>query len=279
MSHAAQWRYLLVFVLGTLLPAAVVLAPVHGFFVSLFDHSTRSRQLVSSLDSSAFFDVLKQLGEPAAASIGTGVASAFILTLVIAPALAAAAATVAQQDTRVDVRSLLGGTGGLYPRMLRMAVTSLLPLGVATALAAVIVTLVGKSNEHAVLESAASRNSWIAGIGAALVVWLAHSTVELGRAVLVAEPERRSAFLAWWTALRLLVRRPLQVLGLCLVTTLAGLLLATVLTAMRLRMSPSGPVTIAIEFLVAQAAIVSIGWSRASRLAGLVAVVRASRPR
>jgi hypothetical protein len=277
LSHGAQWRYLVAFVLGTLLPALIALGPVHAFFKSLFDQSTRSRELVSSLDSSAFFEVLHQLGEPSGVAVGKGLPGAILVALVIAPAMAAAAATVAKSDARVDVRDLLGGVGSLYPRMLRMAVTSLLPFGVASAIAAVIVTLVGKANEHSVLESAASRNSLIAGLAAAVLVWLAHSTVELGRAFLVAEPERRSAFLAWWSAVRLFVRRPVQVLGLCLVTTLAALLLAAVFTAVRLRMSPSGPLTIAIEFLVAQAAVAAIGWGRSSRLAGLVEVVRACR--
>ena len=48
-----------------------------------------------------------------------------------------------------------------------------------------------------------------------LFVWLAHVTVEAGRAHLAAEPERKSALLAWWSGVRLAVRRPGKVLGLC----------------------------------------------------------------
>jgi hypothetical protein len=65
------------------------------------------------------------------------------------------------------------------------------------------------------------------------------------------------------------------VLGLCLVTTLVALVMALGLTALRLRLNVTGPALIVIEFLVAQGAIAILGWGRSSRLAGLVAMLRA----
>ena len=277
-ARGAQWRYLALYVLGTMLPAVLVFMPTHRFFASLFDQSTRSRELVSSLDSSAFFEVLRQLGEPTGMGRGitSGLMGAILVSLVVSPALAGAAATLAHRDAPVRLRDLLGGAGSLYPRMLRMAITGLLPYGVALVLAAIILRLVGKANEHAILEASASRYSLLAWIVVLLLLWLAQSTVEVGRAVLVAEPERRSALKAWGRGLRLLVRRPGQVLGLCLATTVAALLVAALLTAVRLRLPVSGGVTIVLEFLVAQAAVASMGWGRASRLAGLVEVATAA---
>jgi len=126
-----------------------------------------------------------------------------------------------------------------------------------------------------VLETEATRNSLIAGIGVAVLVWLALSTLEVGRAVLVAEPERKSAFLAWWRGVRFFARRFPSVLGLCAVTTLISVAIAAALTALRMRMNVTGPALIAVEFLVAQGAIAVLGWGRSSRLAGLVDLLRA----
>jgi hypothetical protein len=278
LARGAQWRYLLVFVAGTLLPSALAFDSTHEFLGALFDHSPRGRSLVARLDSSALFEVLRQMNEPVGAAVVPGLISAFLVGLLVAPALAGAAVTVAQSDAPPDLSSLLGGAGKMYLRMLRMMVASAVPLGLAIAVGAALLHAVDGANKHALLESSASRTSMLAWLATGLLVWLAHSTVEVGRAYLAAEPERRSAFLAWWKGARLTVRRPLQVLGMCAGTTLAALLVASVMTAVRLRLFPSGAATIAIGFLLAQVAVASIGWGRASRLTGLVQIIRSNAP-
>jgi hypothetical protein len=274
--RGAQWRYLLVYVVGTLIPALVLYAPAHGFLETLFDHSTRESELVPALDSAAFFEIIKQLGAPEAPDLHGATHTMLLFALfLVGPSLAGAAAVVADRNAPPRIREVLAAAGAYYPRMLRMVFVSMVPLGVAIALSAVILHFVHKSATHEVLETAATRNSLMAGIGVAVLVWLALSTVEVGRAVLVAEPERRSAFLAWWRGVRFFVRRFPSVLGLCLVTTLVALVMALGLTALRLRLNVTGPALIVIEFLVAQGAIAILGWGRSSRLAGLVAMLRA----
>jgi hypothetical protein len=98
--------------------------------------------------------------------------------------------------------------------------------------------------------------------------------VEAGRAFFVADPERRSAWGAWWSGVKLTARRPLQVLGLSLLTGLLGFLLAAVITAVRTRVPQGGAGTVAFAFVLAQLAVAAIGWGRASRLAALVEVIR-----
>lgn len=273
MVRATQWRYLLVFVAGTFLPSALVLGPALGFFGGLLDHSPREPELVRSLDSPALFEVLRQLGEPAGAALGPGLVGALLAALVVAPALTGAAAAVAEGEGAPGLPALLASAGRMYLRMLRMTFVSILPVGAAVALSAALIHAVERANAHAVHETAADRGSLLAWLGALLLVGFASSTVEAGRAYLVAEPGRRSAFRAWWSGARLTVRRPLQVLGTCAVTTLASLVLAALLTALRLRLFPGGMATIALAFLVAQAAVAAVGWGRASRLAGLVALI------
>ena len=51
---------------------------------------------------------------------------------------------------------------------------------------------------------------------------LAHVTIEAGRAVLAADPSRRSAVKAWWRGVVLFARRPVAVLVVYLGTVLVG---------------------------------------------------------
>jgi hypothetical protein len=274
MARGTQWRYLLVFATGTLLPSLLFFGPAKSFFGALLDHATREPSLVKTLDSPALFEVLRQMGAPAGESLGPGLSAAFFATLVVAPALVGAAAAVAQSEAPLAMSALMAGAARLYLRMLRMAFVALVPVGLAVGASAAILHGIGKANAHAVHESAAWHATLAGWLVALLLVGLASSTVEAGRAYLVAEPERRSAFLAWWSGARLTATRPVAVLGTCLATTAASLLLAFLLTALRLRLFPGGMATILLGFLVAQVAVAAIGWGRASRLAGLVDVIR-----
>jgi hypothetical protein len=274
LTHGAQWRYLGLFVLGLLLPAALAYLPLASFFHSLFDHSPRSAELVARLDSSALIEVLRQLGEPAGEAIGPGFHAALIVSAFIAPGLAGATVALARQQGPLCVRDLLGAAGQLYPRMLRMMAAACIPLGVAAGGAALAFHLAGKSADRAVLESSADRGYMIATIVTVLLVWLAHVTVEAGRAHFAAQPERKSALLAWWAGARLTVRHPLRVLGLCLLTTMLGVGGALLVTALRYRIVAGGFGTIALTFLLAQLAVAAIAWGRSSRLVGLVELIR-----
>jgi hypothetical protein len=158
--------------------------------------------------------------------------------------------------------------------MVRMALVALLPLGIAGGLAALAFHLAERSGERAVTEATAERATHLATAVAVLLLWLANVTLEAGRAHLAAQPERTSAFLAWWSGVRLTVRRPGRVLGLCLLTTLCGVGGAMLVTALRYRIVQGGAGTILLAFLLSQLAVVALAWGRASRLAGLAELVR-----
>ena len=274
-AHGAQWRYLVLFLVFILLATGLAFIPLAAFLQGLFDHSTRYEELVSKLDSSALVEVLRQLSEPAGASVMPGVHSALHVALFLAPALAAAAAALARKGGTADVRTLLAGAGELYPRMFRMAIAGVIPFGVAAGIGAVAFHVAGKIGDDAVLELTSSHATTVATVITVLFVWLAHVTVEAGRAHLAAEPERKSALLAWWSGTKLTVRRPGKVLGLCFATTVVGVGLALILSAVRFRITQAGPASIALAFVLGQLAIVAIAWGRSSRLSGLVALVRA----
>jgi hypothetical protein len=276
LGRGAQWRYFVLVVVAMLLPTALAFMPIASFLRSLLDHSPRSGDLVARLDSPAFIEVLRQLGEPAGAAIGPGLLEALLLASVVAPGLAGATAALAREpESPLRLRSLLGGAGELYPRMLRMALVACVPLGVAGAGAAGAFHMAHRWSERGVLESTADHATQLAIGVSVLLVWLAHVTIEAGRAHLAAQPERKSAFLAWWSGVRLTLRHARRVLGLCLVTTLLGVGGALLVTALRYRIAQGGPVTIALAFVLGQLAIVAIAWGRSSRMVGLVDLVRA----
>ncbi|MGO8994483.1 MAG: hypothetical protein ACLQVI_14285 [Polyangiaceae bacterium] len=274
LGHGAQWRYLLLFLVAMALPAAFAFGPIALFLQTLFDHSPRFAELTSKLDSPALTEVVRQMSEPAGSGIMPGFHHAFLAAVLLSPALAGAAAVLARSDEPSDIRALLGGAGEFFPRMLRMVIAASIPFGVAAGLGALAFHFAEKVEEGAVLESTASNATNFAMAITALLVWLAHVTVEAGRAHLAAEPERTSALVAWWSGVRLAVRRPAQVFGLCLMTTVVAVGLALVLNAVRYRITQSGGGSIALAFVLGQLGVVAIAWGRSSRLSGLVAVIR-----
>ena len=132
----------------------------------------------------------------------------------------------------------------------------------------------GDAQDRAVLASTAGNITALTTSVAVLLVWLANVTVDAGRAHFAAEPERRSALVAWWSGLKLMARRPLAVLGVSLATTLLGVGLAAILTAIRLRLPLAGSASIAGSFVLAQLALVPLAWGRAGRVVGLTEVIR-----
>jgi hypothetical protein len=272
--RGGDWRYLLVFLVGVMLPSALLFLPVKSFLGGLFDTSPRAEALLRTLDSSAFLEVLKQSGEPGTEGIGVGFQAALLVAALLAPVLAGAVVHLARTSETTGFRSLLGAAGELYPRMLRMAVVSVLPLGIAGGLIAAVMHFTSDATAKSVLESSADHLSLASKAVAVLLVWLANVTVDAGRAHFAAQPERKSAFLAWWSGVKLTARHPLDVLGLCLGTTLLGVGLAAFVTAIRLRVPQSGAGSIALGFLLAQLAVLPLAWGRATRVVGMADRIR-----
>src|SRR5207249_2170635 len=109
----------------------------------------------------------------------------------------------------------------------------------------------------------------------AVLFFVFHLLVDGARAHFAAEPNRRSAALAIWGAVRLLIRRPLRMLAVGAVGTIAGLGVAFLLMALRLRIPQAGTFSIAVAWIVAQLAHISVGWGRGTRIFGLTDLLRA----
>jgi hypothetical protein len=135
--------------------------------------------------------------------------------------------------------------------------------------------MAGKSAESAVLESDANHVMHIAMALAALAFALMHATIDAGRALLANERRRRSAIVAWWGGVKLLVRRPFSMLGVYVAITGVGLLLAGLLALARLQVPALGTGGTMGAVLLTQLAVLVLGWMRSARLFAMMALTRA----
>ena len=275
LSAAAQWRLLLVWTVGLLVPTAVAAIPIWRLLTVAFDRSPRAVEIARHFDMLAFEDVISAFGRSMAPVAGAFLAAGLTFVLV-QPLLAGVTAAAARQPFEpMRMRTLLERGMAFYGRMFRMMIVSLVVLGVVVGgINGLVSMIVGKVTKHAVLESTADRAGHVSTAITLILFILVHATIEAGRAQLAADDARRSAWGAWWASVKLLVRRPLPVLGLYLAPTLVSLAVAFVFLVVRIRLDGANALLFWLAFLVTQLAVATIGWGRAARLFALTDLVR-----
>jgi hypothetical protein len=274
--RALQWRFLLLWVVLVAVPAFVALCPVWRFLDEQLSHSPGAAQLVAALDSHVVADLLKALGDTAVENaLIAGVLAAALATLLCMPFGAGAAIALARAEGPLRWRALLSGAGEHYGRMLRMLLVALLPGGLASALAIALSRAATKAAEHAVLESQALRYARAAALAGLLLLFIAQITVDAGRAAFVAQPHRRSAWLAWCSGVRLFAHRPWRSLLASGLPSAIGALVAAFALSLRVRVHQSGTGSLLLAFLLAELAVAAVGWHRAARLIALAELMRA----
>lgn len=274
---ALQWRLLLWWVLLLLLPTVVATLPVWQMLGENFDQSLYAARLAERLDLIAVGDLLGATRAHYAGAIGNGAGVALFLTLLLSPLLTSMSLAAARARDRLGFMALLASGAQGYGRMLRVLLVALIPLGIAGALSAAAFHVAGKTAETAILESDALRVSHIALAVSAVLMLLAHATIDNARALLGNDRRRRSAFLAWWQGCGLLVRQPLAVLGAYLLVTVIGLAVAAVLALARAHVPALGAAGTLGALVLAQLLVLVLGWMRSARLFALMAVARARR--
>lgn len=275
LRAGAQWRVLALWWASLLLPTLIAALPVLAWLGGLLDRSTRAQQVVAWLDGATLIELVRQSGEGRGAALSGGYLAGLLVLLCTSPLLAAVMAAAARADEPLRMHQLLGAAGALAGRMARLALVGLGALGVAGALAAGAFKLASDAGEKAVWARQAERQMLLAVAASAVALWLAHLTLDAGRAVLSAEPSRRSSFLAWCAGVRLLVRQPLRALLLGLLGSVAGFGVAAVVMVARLRLEQRGPVRVGLAWALAQVAVLAVGWGKAARIAGLAELSRA----
>jgi hypothetical protein len=272
---ALQWRLLLWWAVLLLLPTIAAALPVWQMLAANLDHSVYAAQLANKLDMLAIADIMASAKERFGPAVGSGGIVALALTLLLSPLLAGMTIHAARATKRPGFMDLLAGGAHEYARMFRMLLWSVVPLAIAGMVAGLAFKMAGKSAESAVLESDASHAMHIAMAVAALAFALMHATIDAGRALLANERRRRSAIVAWWGGVKLLVRRPFSMLGVYVAITGVGLLLAGLLALARLQVPALGVGGTMGAVLLTQLAVLVLGWMRSARLFAMMALTRA----
>jgi hypothetical protein len=275
MRAAMQWRLMLWWAVLLLLPTMAASLPVWQMLGANLDHSVHAAQLADKLDMIAIADLAGSANERFGPAIGAGGIVALALTLLLSPLLAGMSIHAARAGRRPGFIDLLAGGAQEYARMFRMLVWSAIPLALAAILAGIAFKLAGRTAESAILESDAAQATRLALIAGAVVFALMHATLDAGRALLANERRRRSAIVAWWGGVRLMLRRPLSLLGVYVAVTGIGLLLAALLALARLHVPALGAGGSAGAFLLTQLAVLVLGWMRSARLFAMMALLRA----
>lgn len=276
--RATRWRLLFLCALLTAVPAALATLPIWGLLSWLLDHAPRAALLATGLEGSWLPDLARALADSAAGQIvPAGLLSSLAVALLLGPALAGAMLAEAGAPQPLHFRALLTGAGRFYGRMFRTVLVAAIPLGLFALGAAAISKGAEAAVEKAVTEGAASsvqRGSLLAGLA---LLFVAHLTLDAGRARMASQPERRSALKAWFSGTWLVLRHPVHAVAIGLVSALAGPVLGLVVMAFRERL-PAGPRwAVVVGVLLAQVAAMAIGWGRAVRLGGLVRLSRDDR--
>lgn len=271
---ALQWRLLLWWALLLLLPTLAATLPVWQLLSASLDHSVAAARLAERLDLIAITDLVAVARERYLPAVRMGGAVALVLTLLLSPLLSGMAIAAARTPQRLRCGALLAAGAQEYLRLARMLVWSAVPLGVAGLVGAGAMRLAGRTAETALLEGDAERAAHLAMLATAVLLLLAHATVDTGRAVLAADRRRTSAVMAWLEGCRLLLRRPLALLGTYVAVTAAGVVLAAVLAFARVHVPALGTLGTAGAVVLAQLAVLVLGWMRAARLFALATLVR-----
>ncbi|HMG22428.1 MAG TPA: hypothetical protein VK607_13945 [Kofleriaceae bacterium] len=270
MLRALQWRLLLISPIVLLVAATATLLPLAGFLGDLLDHSPRWRDITASLDWPTLAGIAKALMTPAAAGLAPGIRTSVVLAVLFAPLLAGAALFVAEAATRPTLRELLSGAAGYYPRLVRLQIAALVPLGIAAGIAVVAFGWAVRAASRATSDAATHTSGRIAWLLTLVAVFVAQLVVDAARARFAAEPARRSAVFALGAGVKLVVKRPLRAVSIGLASTVPALLVAAVLLVVRQQITQASTATVLLALVLAQLAVAAIAWGHAAKLCGLV---------
>lgn len=273
LVDALQWRLLLMWMLGLLLPTAIVTLPVWRSLAAQLDHSLQVARIASGFDAMALTDALGNIGQHGAWFGGAGLGASAV-ALLLAPWLGGMVVASIRTGYPLGLAGLAGGGVREYGRMLRTLLWALVPLGVAIGLAGMALGFADRHTDGAILAAEVEQARDTALIVAAVLFVIAHASVEAGRGALAADPALRSAVRAWGRGVRLLLRRPLATLLVYLGTALVGYGLAGGLGVLRLQASGGGWADVLVGVVLTQLVVAAVAWGRGARLYAMADLAR-----
>jgi hypothetical protein len=274
---ALQWRLLLLWAGCLLAPAVLMALPLWRLLGASFDYSVHAGALAHDVDMTAIADLATNFSRSGPAFPFAALV-ALALTLLLSPLLSGMAMSAARAPQPPGFDALIAGGLQDYPRMARMLVVALIPLGIAAGLGSMALRAASRYDETALLQSDSDAARLAAMLVLALLLALAHATLDAGRAALALDRRRRSALLAWRDGCKLLLRRPFATFGIYLAITLAGLALAALLSLGRIHLAPVSTAGLAGALALTQLIVMALAWMRTARLFAMVELARTLRP-
>ncbi|MES2901093.1 MAG: hypothetical protein V4723_15295 [Pseudomonadota bacterium] len=271
---ALQWRLLLLWVLAMLIPTAILTLPVWQLLSANLDYSVHADAIARQLDATVFADLMAAHGKSSAA-FTSFMWMALAATLLLSPLLSGMTVTAARARDRLGMGALMSGALAEYPRMLRMLLWAVVPLGLAVALGSMAIDAADDKALAALTAADADLPGTLAMLLMALLLALANASLDAGRATLAVDRRRSSALKAWWQGCTLLLRRPLAGLGVYIVISAAGLALAAALSAGRLNVAGAGAGGLIAALALTVLTVLVIGWMRSARLFAMVELAHA----
>ena len=271
--NALQWRLMLLWAVLLLLPTLAATLPIWQMLGASLDQSPQAAVLARALDMTAVSDLM-QVYKRYDTAAGNGAVVALVFTLLLSPLLSGMTMAAARAPQRLGLGGLLGGGMLEYGRLLRMLLWASVPLGVAFVLGGLAAAPLRSLGNNALLESTAGNANLAGTLVIGLFLVLAHATVDAGRAVLAADRRKTSAVRAWGEGVLLVLRRPMATLGAYVAITLAGLVAATLVALVRVRVAPIEGLSFFGALVLTQLAVMVVAWMRSARLFALIALVR-----
>jgi hypothetical protein len=271
-----QWRIVILWLVLTLIPTALLALPVFSVLSAAFDSSVDVNAWAEHFHIGRFSDLggLMTASFPFARPIEVVAASSVILLIFLSPFLNAAVIASAQANRSLAFAGLIQGGFTFYGRMLRVTIWSLVPLGIVFAINHGISKLIDHNAEKAILESDIVLQHRLGWLVAFVLLFVVHVSIEAARAQFALDPSRRSAVLAWWRGVRLVKRRAVAALGSYFVIEVVAILVVFVLGILRINIPHAGGLGLALVTLLAEIAVAAIAWMQIARLLVLTQITR-----
>jgi len=274
LGRALQWRMLVLWAVGLLIPTLVATLPLWQALSERLDHSVYAKQIAARFDLAWMIEVFSPVMKDSGTALtGAGI-TGIVLALLIAPWLTGMVVASIRAGVNLRFGNLLQFGLREYGRMARMLVWAIIPVGIAFALFGVVSKWADKQAGLSILESGADNAHRIALVVLAVAFVLAHASLEIGRGVIAADPARRSVVKAWWRGVTVFARRPLAVLIVYLGTFIAGQGLALVFAFARTQVSAATTAGFVIGLLLVQLTVAAVAWGRIARLYGMSMLAR-----
>lgn len=269
-----HWRVIVIAWLAGLVAATLAAWPVFGLFNRALGANPDAARIVTGQNIAPVVESVLTLGDGARtqgiAAIGQGMSMALAVALLLTPWLGGMLVASLREGRALRFGELWLGGWREYGRQWRLLLVALIPWGVVGVVAFIGAIWMRHGQDTRILESISKERTMMLMGFVGVAALLAWSSIEAARAAFAADPTLRSAMRAWLRGLRLLLKRPVAVVLLVIVTTLVGAGLAMLLQQPALRMPSASS---ALLWWLAQLAVLALWWSRIVRLSALAAII------